>query len=118
VSEEITQLSVLPRRAAVAWTMWLPSWAWIVGLLAMLRALASPLALLHDPDTYMHIAAGRWMLAHHALPLADPFSFTMAGAHWAPSEWLGEVILAAFYGLAGWGGTIVLTAASAWRSAC
>jgi hypothetical protein len=111
VSEEITQPSVLPRRVAAAWATWLPSWPWIVGLLAMLRALASPLALLHDPDTYMHIAAGRWMLAHRALPLADPFSFTMAGAHWAPSEWLGEVVLAAVYALAGWGGVIVLTAA-------
>jgi hypothetical protein len=111
VSEEITQPSVLSRHAAGAWTTCLPSWPWIVGLLAMLRALGSPLALLHDPDTYMHIAAGRWMLAHRALPLADPFSFTMAGAHWAPSEWLGEIILAAVYGLARWGGTIVLTAA-------
>ena len=77
----------------------------------MLRALASPLALLHDPDTYMHIAAGRWMLAHRALPAADPFSYTMAGAHWAPSEWLGEVILAAVYAASSWGGVVVLTAA-------
>jgi len=76
----------------------------------MLRALASPLALLHDPDTYMHIAAGRWMLAHHVLPTADPFSYTMAGAAWHPSEWLGEVIFAAVYDASGWGGVIVLTA--------
>lgn len=77
----------------------------------MLRALASPLALLHDPDTYMHIAAGRWMLAHHALPTADPFSWSMPGAPWHPSEWLGEIILAALYDTAGWGGVVVATAA-------
>lgn len=77
----------------------------------MLRALGSPLALLHDPDTYMHIAAGRWMLAHRALPAADPFSYTMAGAHWAPGEWFGEVVLAAVYAASGWGGVVVLTAA-------
>lgn len=93
------------------WQALLPSWPWIVGLAAMLRALASPLALLHDPDTYLHIAAGRWMLARHALPTADPFSYTMAGAHWAPGEWLGEIILAAIYGAASWGGVVVLTAA-------
>jgi hypothetical protein len=77
----------------------------------MLRALGSPLALLHDPDTYLHIAAGRWMLAHRALPAADPFSYTMVGAHWAPSEWFGEVVLAAIYAASGWGGVVVVTAA-------
>jgi hypothetical protein len=87
-----------------------PSWPWIIGVVAMLRALASPLALLHDPDTYLHIAAGRWMLAHRALPAADPFSYTMAGAHWVAGEWLGELILAAVYAGSGWGGIVVLTA--------
>jgi len=95
----------------MAWSRWLPSWPSIVGIAAMLRALASPLALLHDPDTYLHIAAGRWMLAHRALPTADPFSYTMAGAHWVPQEWLGEIALAATYQALGWGGVIVLTAA-------
>jgi hypothetical protein len=97
--------------ATVAWSRFLPSWPWIVGLAAMLRALTSPLALLHDPDTYLHIAAGRWMLAHWALPTADPFSYTMAGAHWVPQEWLGEIALTATYQALGWGGVIVLTAA-------
>jgi hypothetical protein len=77
----------------------------------MLRALASRLALLHDPDTYMHIAAGRWMLVHHALPSADPFSWSMPGAPWHPSEWLGEIVLAGLYDAAGWGGVVVATAA-------
>jgi hypothetical protein len=89
-----------------------PSWPWIVGFAALLRALASPQALLNDPDTYLHIAAGRWMLAHHALPAADPFSHTLLGAPWIAAEWLGEIVLAATYGVAGWGGVIVLTAAA------
>ncbi len=92
------------------WRSLLPSWPWIVGLLALARALASPQALLHDPDTYLHIAAGRWMLSHHALPAADPFSFTMAGVHWFPGEWLGEIALAAVYDASGWGGVAALTA--------
>jgi hypothetical protein len=111
VSEETSHRPLTPPIAAASWQRLLPSWPWIVGFAAMLRALASPLALLHDPDTYMHIAAGRWMLAHHALPTADPFSYTMAGAPWHPSEWLGEVVLAIIYGASGWGGVIVLTAA-------
>ncbi|HWB48943.1 MAG TPA: hypothetical protein VG651_07525 [Stellaceae bacterium] len=111
MSEQVRHPPGLVDAAPAVWRAWLPSWPWIVGLLAMLRALASPLALLNDPDTYMHIAAGRWMLTHAALPAAEPFSFTMAGQHWVPGEWLGEVVLAAVYAAAGWGGVIVLSAA-------
>jgi hypothetical protein len=111
VSEQVSPSSATPPLSA-SWQLLLPSWPWIVGLLAMLRALASPLAVLHDPDTYLHIAAGRWALAQRALPTADPFSYTMAGAHWAPGEWLGEIGLAIAYDAAGWGGIVVLTAAA------
>ena len=114
MSSESTHRPLAPAipRAAAAWRTCLPSWPWIIGILALLRALASPLALLHDPDTYLHIAAGQWMLAHRALPTADPFSHSLSGAPWAPGEWLGEVVLAAIYSAAGWTGIIVLTAAS------
>ncbi len=89
----------------------LPSWPLIVALLAIGRALAQPRALLNDPDTYLHIAAGRWMLAHGALPLHDPFSYTFAGARWVPHEWLAEIVLAAVYRAAGWSGLVLLTIA-------
>jgi len=69
------------------------------------------MALLNDPDTYLHIAAGRWMLAHAALPVHDPFSHSLAGATWVPHEWLAEIILAVVYDLAGWSGLVLLTAA-------
>jgi hypothetical protein len=68
------------------------------------------MALLNDPDTYLHVAAGRWMLAHMALPVHDPFSHSLAGATWVPHEWLSEIVLAAVYGLAGWSGLVLLTA--------
>jgi hypothetical protein len=73
-------------------------------LLASARALAQPGAVLHDPDTYLHIAAGQWMLARWALPTHDPFSYTFAGACWAAPEWLSEIVLAAVYRAGGWGG--------------
>ncbi len=82
-----------------------------MALLALGRALAEPGALLHDPDTYLHIAAGRWMLAHGGLPVHDPFSYTFAGAGWVPHEWLAEIVLAAVYRAAGWSGLVLLTAA-------
>src|ERR1700746_3813954 len=89
-----------------------PSWPLIVGLAVFLRALAQPMALLNDPDTYLHIAAGRWMLAHAALPVHDPFSHSLAGADWVPHEWLAEIVLAAAYDTAGWSGLVLLAAAA------
>ena len=86
------------------------SWPCIVALAALLRPLGSGLAVLNDPDTYLHIAAGRWMIAHGALPTHDPFSHTLAGAPWVPHEWLAEIVLAGAYGLAGWSGVVLLTA--------
>ena len=90
----------------------MPSWPLIVGLAFFIRALAQPMALLNDPDTYLHIAAGRWMLAHMALPVHDPFSHSLAGATWVPHEWLSEIVLAAVYVLTGWSGLVLLTAAA------
>ena len=89
----------------------IPSWPLILGLAALVRALAQPMALLNDPDTYLHIAAGRWMLAHLALPVQDPFSHSLVGAAWVPHEWLAEIILALVYDAAGWSGLVLLAAA-------
>src|SRR5437764_9092857 len=99
-----------PLPAAIAWHRLIPSWPLIVGLAVFGRLLAERMALLNDPDTYMHIAAGNWILAHRALPMHDPFSHSMAGAAWASTEWLAQLILAATYEHLGWGGVILLAA--------
>jgi hypothetical protein len=67
--------------------------------------------LLFDPDIYLHVAVGRWMLAHHAVPHSDIFSYTMAGAPWAPHEWLAEIVMAVLHDWFGWAGLVVMTAA-------
>ena len=66
--------------------------------------------LLNDPDTYWHIATGRWIWAHGAVPTTDPFSFTLAGAPWHAHEWLAELIIAGAYGALGWAGVVALAA--------
>jgi hypothetical protein len=63
-----------------------------------------------DPDTYWHIASGRWIIAHGAVPHTDPFSFSMPGAPWTPPEWLAEVLIAFLYDQFGWAGLVVSTA--------
>ena len=107
------QAAIARPAATIAWERFVPSWPVIVFLAALGRLLAARTALLNDPDTYLHIAAGRWILAHHALPLSDPFSHSMAGAAWLPSEWLAEIIFAATYDRAGWGGVTLLSAGCA-----
>jgi hypothetical protein len=67
-------------------------------------------AMLHDPDTYMHIAVGRWIIAHLAVPYYGIFSATMPQAPWVAHEWLGEVLLAGLFDTFGWAGLVAVTA--------
>lgn len=103
-------VAVDPGPARHAWAAVVPNWPLWVALAVFAWLLAQPRALLNDPDTYLHIAAGRWMWAHLALPTADPFSFSMPGAPWAPGEWLAEALLAAVYDHTGWSGVVILSA--------
>jgi hypothetical protein len=105
-----SETRVLP--ANISWAWLLPSWPLIIGLAVFARLLAARTALLNDPDTYLHIAAGRWILRHGAVPVHDPFSHSMPGATWVPLEWLAQVALAATYDQFGWSGLILLTAGS------
>jgi hypothetical protein len=61
-----------------------------------------------DGDTNWHVAAGRWILAHHTVPATDPFSYTYAGHRWIAHEWLSEVMMALAYLAAGWSGVVLL----------
>lgn len=92
------------------------SWPTLVGCLAYLGFLAYGKGLLGDPDTYWHVAAGRWILDHGAVPFQDPFSHTMRGAPWTAHEWLSEVMLALAQRAGGWAG-VAAVAALAFASA-
>ena len=85
---------------------------WLVGAGVYVLLLTLGPRLLNDPDSYSHIAVGRWIMAHGAVPSSDPFSFSMHGAPWIAFEWLSEVIYAAVYTLSGWAGVVVLAAAA------
>lgn len=45
-------------------------------------------------DTMWHLAAGQWMLAHHAIARTDPFGALTHGRRWVTTEWSYEVALA------------------------
>ena len=69
-------------------------------------------AVLVDPDTYLHVAVGRWILSHHAVPHVGIFSETMPNAPWVADEWLSEAIIGPLYNIWGWNGLVFATAAS------
>src|SRR2546430_13359701 len=58
----------------------------IFALAVYLPLLFGARAVLGDPDTYWHIALGRWIIAHREVPRFDVFSFSMPGAPFAPPE--------------------------------
>ncbi len=82
----------------------------IFGLAVYVPLLFAARAVLSDPDTYWHIAIGRWIIAHRAVPRFDEFSFSMPGAPFAPPEWLAEIGIAWLYDQFGWGALVAATA--------
>jgi hypothetical protein len=44
-----------------------------------------------DPDIWWHMATGRWILQHHALPVNDPFSMYGATRPWLVYSWAFDV---------------------------
>jgi len=58
-------------------------------------------ALLGDGDTGWHIRTGEYILARHAVPTTDLFSFSRPGAPWFAWEWLTDVIYALLFRAAG-----------------
>jgi hypothetical protein len=87
----------------------LPAWFWLgAGLYALLFVNGN--ARLNDPDTYWHIAVGKWILDHNTFPHVDTYSFTKAGEPWISTSWLAQVLYAGSYEIGGWAGPIILAA--------
>lgn len=85
---------------------------WLVGASVYILLLTFGSRLLNDPDSYSHIAVGRWIVEHGAVPSNDPFSFTMRDMPWVAFEWLSEVTFATAYRIFGWAGVVALAAAA------
>lgn len=84
--------------------------AYYAALLIFVIALLLPTArTLGDPDSYLHVAVGRWILANGMIPSVDPFSFVMKGQPWVAHEWLSQVLMATVHDLVGWYGVMLMT---------
>lgn len=88
------------------------SWPLLVAACAFLALLTRPAQLLGDGDVYWHVAAGRWIAEHLAIPASDPFSYTLRGAPWIAHEWLAEVVYGGAYAMGGWAAVAMVAAAA------
>ena len=86
--------------------LWL--WPIVIGLGCLFFTVTGGSFLLRDPDTWSHIALGRWIIEHRALPFQDPFSYTFQGKLWVPEEWLSDIIFASTYKYFGWAGVCAI----------
>jgi len=54
-----------------------------------------------DPDLWMHLLAGRLILAGHVPPMADPYSYSVPGFPWRDHEWFAQAAMALSYNALG-----------------
>jgi hypothetical protein len=82
---------------------WLP-----IALFVVLALAAS--GPIRNYDFFWHLATGRWVVEHQALPLADPFAVASDRHAWINGEWLFEVVVYAAHAIAGLAGMSVVRA--------
>lgn len=85
------------------------SWPALLGV-GVLFAAAFSTTVLVDGDTYWHVAVGRWIVEHRAVPTTDVFSYSVPGTSWTAYEWGGDLLLYGAHAAAGWRGVQLLAA--------
>src|SRR5579859_1509086 len=63
-----------------------------------------------DTDTWWHLRAGAWMVAHHQVLAVDMFSSTRFGQPWLNHSWLSQILLYGVWQLLSYAGLNLLTA--------
>jgi hypothetical protein len=74
--------------------------SWLLPVVFVLLSFAS-LAPIRSNDYFWHLATGRWIVEHHALPLSDPFAVASSREPWINDEWLFETALYPLYATGG-----------------
>ena len=62
-----------------------------------------------NADTFLHLAAGRYIVETGSLPHRDVFSFSAEGRPWVMHEWLYQALIFLLYEAAGMSGLKLLT---------
>ncbi len=66
---------------------------WWCGVTVVVAAILGVVTI-RNPDIFWHLAAGRWILEHAAIPHTDPLRFTAVGLEWIDHEWLFQLVVA------------------------
>jgi hypothetical protein len=61
-------------------------------------------------DLFWHLATGRWIVEHRALPASDPFAVASDRGPWINGEWLFDVVLYPLQQAIGFSGLTILRA--------
>ncbi len=85
---------------------WLPPLLFLGFWLLLLAGGRS--SFFRDPGTFWHTRVGERILTDGFFD-ADPYTFTFAGKHWIPHQWLGEVTMAVVHKAAGLDGLLVVS---------
>lgn len=83
-----------------------------IVVLVLPLGLASSPTIFNDGDVSWHIAAGEWIIRHHAIPTTDPFSATVAGHAWVATEWLADILFGSAFWAGGYPAESAVVAAS------
>lgn len=104
-SQALLGRNSLPGFAAEWRASYGPTW-WIdLAVLGVVVFLIGAMQPLSDPDLPMHLATGEWIVHHRAVPFAEPFAWTRAGAPYYAYSWALEV---AYYLIMSWSGPVGL----------
>jgi len=77
------------------------------AVLFVVFALAA-IAPIRSYDLFWHLASGRWIVEHRALPLMDPFALGSDREPWINGSWLAQVALYGAHAIVGIDGLSVL----------
>jgi hypothetical protein len=65
-----------------------------------------------DLDIWWHLATGRWILQHHAIPRTDPFSVFGMGQPWCAYSWLFDLVVQGLFAKFGFVGIVLFEIAA------
>jgi hypothetical protein len=65
-----------------------PTLFWVFSSLILAFVVIISICQIQSLDLWWHLKTGAWISQQHAIPKADPFSFSAAGKPWVSHEWL------------------------------
>src|SRR5215472_16707126 len=79
--------SAAPARLASPWI------GWTACVAVAIAAFALSFHKIDNFDTWWHLAAGRWIATHHAIPATDTLSFTVPDHPWINLQWGFDLVV-------------------------